>query len=109
MLRYSEWGGWVGRGDTQPARGTDTDHRPTQPGHPQLTTGRSLEATRPELPLLRWYQAQPGAPPLPEGWALSMDDATRPGHLELQTNSRSQGRMTRSPPVHSSLSSHPPL
>ena len=51
---------------------------------------RSLEATRPELPLLRWYQAQHNAPPLPEGWALSMDEAVRPSDVELQRNSRSR-------------------
>ena len=51
---------------------------------------RSLEATRPELPLLRWYQAQPNAPPLPEGWALTMDEAVRPSDAELQRNSRSR-------------------
>ena len=67
-----------------------------------VDVARKLEALRPESPLVRWYREQQrkeeqkkgssgSLPALPSsGWALVMDDATRPGEAELQTNSRSR-------------------
>ena len=60
---------------------------------------RALEAARAEAPLCAWLRAQTakggshggGASPLSaDGWALTMDDATRPSDAELAANSRSR-------------------
>ena len=42
------------------------------------------EAVRSEHPLVAWYKSRPGAKPLPEDWALEMDEAVRPSDQELQ-------------------------
>eukprot|EP00966_Prymnesium_polylepis_P332493 7387990-Prymnesium_polylepis.1 len=50
----------------------------------------TLEAVRPNEPLLKWYQAQPDAAPLPDGPSLESDEVVRPSERELQRNSRSR-------------------
>ncbi len=54
---------------------------------------REHEAARMDAPLPSWYAAQRGAPPLPAGVALTMDDVTRPSERELRTNSRSRSAL----------------
>jgi 16S rRNA (cytosine1402-N4)-methyltransferase len=58
---------------------------------------RKLEAARKESPLCMWYNEQQGKqrvpPPPSDGWALTMDDVTRPSGSELQANSRSRSAL----------------
>mmetsp|Transcript_107122 Transcript_107122/g.301480 ORF Transcript_107122/g.301480 Transcript_107122/m.301480 type:complete len:497 (+) Transcript_107122:136-1626(+) len=56
---------------------------------------RSLEAVRDEDPLLKWYQEQPNAPPLPDGPSLEDDEVVRPSERELQRNSRARVALLR--------------
>ena len=49
-----------------------------------------LEAVRDDAPLLKWYNGQPDASPLPEGPSLENDEVVRPSQRELQRNSRSR-------------------
>ena len=50
----------------------------------------ALEAVRDDEPLLKWYQGQPDAPPLPDGPSLESDEVIRPSEKELQKNSRAR-------------------
>lgn len=54
---------------------------------------RSLEAVREKEPLLKWYQEQPNASPLPNGPSLENDEVVKPSERELQSNSRSRAAL----------------